>query len=122
MLDFICGCYLAVLIVSGLLGVDYFSQQVSVDLIMAADGVAGVGGWAGITFGVELVVPWDAPEAVFGLQSEGVVDLGTIPDALLAWLVGGRVLQNVEFCREEICAMCMFWFRIRGGWNKIFKT
>ena len=35
-----------------------------------------------ITFAVELVIPLDAPEAVVDLQSEGVVDLGTIPDVI----------------------------------------
>ena len=52
---------------SGLLDVDYFSRQVGVDLFMAPDGAAVVGDRAGITFGVELVVPWDAPEAVVDL-------------------------------------------------------
>ena len=65
-----------------LAGRGLFFRPVSVDLIMAADGAAVVGGRAGITFGVELVVPWDAPEAVVDLQSEGVVDLGTIPDII----------------------------------------
>ena len=65
---------------SGLLDVDYFFRRVSVNLGMATDGAAVVGDRDGITFGVELVVPWDAPEAVVDLQSEGVVDLGTILD------------------------------------------
>ena len=46
------------------------------DLSMATDGAAVVDGRAGLTFGVELYVPWDAPEAVVDLQSEGVVDPG----------------------------------------------
>ena len=37
---------------------------------------------AGITFGVELYVPWDAPEAVVDIHSEGVVNLGSIPDVV----------------------------------------
>ena len=49
-------------------------RRVSVDWIMATDGAAVVGDQAGITFGVELVIPWDAPKAVVDLQSEGVVD------------------------------------------------
>ena len=40
------------------------------------------GGRAGITFGVELVVSWDAPEAVFDLHSDGVLDLETAPDVI----------------------------------------
>ena len=67
-LDFVRGCCLAVLIVSGLLDEDYFSAK--------------------------LVVPWDAPEAVVDLHSDGVVERFR---TLLAWLVGGRGLQYVGF-------------------------
>ena len=49
---------------------------------MATDGAAVVGDRADITFGVEVVVPWDAPEALVDLQSEDVVNLGTIPDVI----------------------------------------
>ena len=55
---------------------------------MAADGVALVEARAGITFGVELYVPWDAPEAVVDVSSEGVVPLRSIPDVV--GLVGRR--------------------------------
>ena len=47
---------------------------------MATKGAALVGNRAGITFGVELYVPWDAPEAVVDISSEGVVPLRSIPD------------------------------------------
>ena len=67
-----------------------------------------------------LNVPWDAPEAVVDLQSEGVVDLGSIPDVI--GLAGDQVLQNAEFYREEMCVVCVFWFRICGGWIRIFTT
>ena len=43
---------------------------------------------AGITFGVELYVPWDAPEAVVDISSAGVVPLRHIPDVIV--LVGRR--------------------------------
>ena len=49
---------------------------------MATDSAAAVGGWADITFGVELVIPRDAPEAVVGLHSDGVMDLKTVPDVI----------------------------------------
>ena len=52
------------------------------------EGAALVKDRAGITFGVELFVPWDAPEAVVDIQSEGVVPLGSIPDVV--GLVGHR--------------------------------
>ena len=61
---------------------DCFLRQVGVVLVMATDSAAAVGGRAGITFDVELVVPWDAPEAVVDLHSDGVMDLGTIPDVI----------------------------------------
>ena len=33
-------------------------------------------------FGVELYVPWDAPESVVDISSEGVVPLRNIPDVI----------------------------------------
>ena len=63
---------------------------------MAANGEED---WAGITLGVELYVPWDAPEAVVDVSSVGVVPLRHIPDVI--GLVGhiegaaeSRVLQG----------------------------
>ena len=47
-----------------LAGFGLFFRRVSVYLIMAMEGAALVENRAGITFGVELYVPWDAPEAV----------------------------------------------------------
>ena len=49
---------------------------------MATDSAAAMGGRAGITFDVELVVPWDAPEAVVDLHSDSVIKLDTFPDVL----------------------------------------
>ena len=49
---------------------------------MATDGAALVENRAGITFGVELYIPWDAPEAVVHIQSEGVVPLRSMPDVI----------------------------------------
>ena len=62
---------------------------------MATYGAAVVDGRAGITFGVELYVPWDVPEAVVDLQSEGIVDLVSIPDVIG---LDGRRLGAAE-CR-----------------------
>ena len=50
--------------------------------IMVTVGAALVENRAGITFGVELYVPGDAPEAVVDIQSEVVVNLGSIPDVI----------------------------------------
>ena len=49
---------------------------------MATDSDAVAGGRPGITFDVTLDVPWNAPEAVVDLHSDGVVDLDTVPDVL----------------------------------------
>ena len=65
-----------------LAGCGLFFRQVSVTLVMATDSAAVAGGRAGITFGVELVVPWDAPEPVVDLHSDNVMDLETVPDVL----------------------------------------
>ena len=43
---------------------------------------------AGVTFGVELYVPWDAPEAVVDISSAGAVPLRNVPDVF--GLVGRR--------------------------------
>ena len=59
-----------------------FFRQVSVNWIITTDGMALVEGRAGITFGVELYVPWDAPEAVMDIHSADVVPLGSIPDVI----------------------------------------
>ena len=41
---------------------------------------------AGIMFGVELYVLWDAPEAVVGVSSAGVAPLRNVPDVIgLVW-------------------------------------
>ena len=49
---------------------------------MAVDGAALVEARAGVTFGVELYVPWDAPESVVDVSSEGVVPLRSILDVI----------------------------------------
>ena len=61
-----------------------FFQRVSVNCVMATDSDAVAEGRPGITFDVALDVPWNAPEAVVHLHSDGVVelDLDTILDVL----------------------------------------
>ena len=61
-----------------LAGRGLFFRQVGVNLVIMTDSAAAVGDRAGITFDIELVIPWDAPEAVVDLHSDGVMDLGTI--------------------------------------------
>ena len=62
---------------------------------MDASGFSVVDNRVGITFGVELYVPRDAPEAVVDVLSAGVVPLRSVPDVI--GLVGrreGAVLQG----------------------------
>ena len=75
-------CCSAELPVSGLLFGNCFFRQVCVSSVMAADSAAATGGQAGITFDVELVVPWDAPEAVITFDSDGSLDLDMVPDVI----------------------------------------
>ena len=65
-----------------------YIRRVGDCMIMAVDGAALAEVRAGITFGVELYVPWDAPEVVVDISSEGVVPLRNIPDVIR--LVGRR--------------------------------
>ena len=55
---------------------------------MAASGASVVDDRAGIMFGVELYLPWDAPDAVVDVSSAGVVPLRNVPDVI--GLVGRR--------------------------------
>ena len=47
---------------------------------MDADGFSIVDNHAGVTFGVEVYVPWDAPEMEIDLTSNGTVPLRNVPD------------------------------------------
>ena len=47
---------------------------------MDADGFSIVDNRAGVTFGVELYVPWDQPEMAIDLSSTGTVPLRNVPD------------------------------------------
>ena len=55
---------------------------------MTENGASVVDDRAGITFGVEFYVPWDAPEAVVDVSSAGFVPLRHVPDVI--GLVGRR--------------------------------
>ena len=73
------GCYSAVLSVSGLLDVTYSSGKLCYLRLWQQ---IVMGGRAGITFYVELVIPWDAPEAVVDLHSDILIDLDIVPDVI----------------------------------------
>ena len=87
---------------------ELFFRQVCVSSVMAADSVAAAGGRAGITFDVELVIPWDAPEAVINLNSYLFLDLDMVPDVI--GLSGRR--PDAAVCRilqgrdvRSVCAL-----------------
>ena len=68
------------------------------------------------TFGVELYVPWDAPEAVVDISSAGVVPLRSILNEI--GLTGRRA--DAVCYKVEMSAVCEFWFRILAVWTRIF--
>ena len=55
---------------------------------MDADGFSIVDNRADVTFGVELHVPWDAPEMAVDIASVGTVPLRSVPDVF--GMIGGR--------------------------------
>ena len=66
---------------------------------MDADGFSIVDNCAGVTFGVELYVPWDAPEMAIDLTSSGTVPLRNVPDVFgmsgrRDSVTGCRILQG----------------------------
>ena len=69
-------------------GYQVLLQKIAERWTMDANGFSVVDNRAGITFGVELYVPWDAPEVVVDVSSAGVVPLHNIPDVI--GLVGRR--------------------------------
>ena len=88
-----------------LAGRGLFFRQVGISSVMTADNAAAVGGRVGITFDVELVIPWDAPEAVVDLNSDVLIDLGIVPDVI------GLTGRRPEGCRvshsaRTRCAEC----------------
>ena len=82
-----------------LAGYQVVLQRIAERWTMDANGFSVVDNRAGITFGVELYDPWDAPEVVVDVSSAGVVPLRNVPDVI--GLVGrhesaveSRVLQG----------------------------
>ena len=80
-------------------GYQLLLQEIAEYCTMDAEGFSAVDNRAGVTLGVDLYVPWDAPEAVIYVSSAGVVPLRNMPDVI--GLVGrhenateSRVLQG----------------------------
>ena len=71
------------------------------------EGAALVDDRSGVTFDVELCIPWDAPEAVVDINSAEVVTLGSLPDkvglfgrrkdAAVSRILQGRDNRSVRF-------------------------
>ena len=71
------------------------------------EGAALVDDRSGVTFDVELCVPWDAPEAVVDINSAEVVTIGSLPhkvglfgrrkDAAVSRILQGRDSRSVRF-------------------------
>ena len=88
-------------------GYQVLLQRIAERWTMDVNGFSVVDNGAGITFGVELYVPWDAPEAAVDVSSAGVVPLRNIPDVI--GLVGhresaveSRVLQGRDACSVQV--------------------
>ena len=74
---------------------------------MDADGFLIVDNRAGVTFGVELYAPWDAPEMAVDLSSARAVALQNVPDVF--GMIGrpdsateSRVLQGRDACSIRV--------------------
>ena len=80
--------------------------------IMDADGFSVVDNHAGVTFGVELYVPWDAPEAVVDISS-AAVPLRNVP-IFSEWLAVVTARQRVAFFQGETPALSECLFRTGG--------
>ena len=82
-------------------------RRVSKCWTMATEAAALVVDRAGITFGVELYVPWEAPEAVVDIHSEDVVPLRSIPEVIglasrLSDAMECRILQGRDVCSVHV--------------------
>ena len=100
-------------------GYKVFLQWIAECCTMDASGFSAVDNRAGITFGVELYVPWDAPEAVVDVSSAGVVPFRNVPYVI--GLVGRRegaveshVLQGKDARSVRVLV------RIAEGWIRTF--
>ena len=89
-------------------GVKELSLRCSVfPVCQMMEGAALVDDCSGVTFDVELCIPWDAPEAVVDLNSAEVVTLGSLPDkvglfgrrkdAAVSRILQGRDSRSVRF-------------------------
>ena len=67
-------------VLENLLAPEQWLRRGSLPVYRKMEGAALVDDRVGVTFDVELCVPWDAPEAVVDINSANVVMLGLVPD------------------------------------------
>ena len=86
---------------------------------MDADGFSIVDNRAGVTFGIELNVPWDAPEMAIELTSSGSVPLRNVPDV---FGMSGRRDSATEsrILQGRDAVVFGYWFRTAVVWNRTF--
>ena len=88
---------------------------------MTTDGDTPAEARSGITFGVTLEVPWNAPEAYVQLHSDGVFDLDTVPDVL--GLCGRRpdasVVRVLQGCDTRSVRVYIVGISL-GGWQDMY--
>ena len=77
-------------------------------------GAALVDDRSGVTFDVELCIPWDAPEAVVDINSAEVVTLGSFPDKV-GLFAAEKMQQSVGFYRGETVEASGSWSQMYVG-------
>ena len=87
---------------------------------MDAAGFSIVDNRAGVTFGVELYVTWDAPEMAIDLSAKGTVPLRNVPDVFgmsghSDSVIESHILQGRD---ARIVSECWFWTAV--VWTRIF--
>ena len=89
---------------------------------MDADGFSIVDNRAGVTFGVELYVPWDAPEMAVDLSSASAVPLRNIPGCFRNGWLSSTARQRVVFFKGGTPVAFECLFRTAEFWTRTFMT
>ena len=87
---------------------------------MEADGFSIVDNRAGVTSGIELYVPWDAPEMAIDLSSTGTVPLRNVPDVFGMSEVVATARRRVTFCKGGMPVVFEYLFRTAVVWTRTF--
>ena len=96
-----------------LAGCQLFLRRIIERWTMPTNGASVVEDRAGITFGVEQYVPWDAPEAVVDIIFHRLVSYRCDTFRMsFDWLVVERAQRKVVCYRAETLAVCECWSQI----------